>query len=380
MKTILQIAISIAITLNATAQNLPLFENFDNGLPPGWTLKAASMDFYDRIINSNCVTGNQGIKSNPSVGSNGHNKTGFLTDTLQYVQANAFVTLRFEAYAYRGNQLICPDQLFGTTPCSANGVFYVVSMATNDTIGTSAATNLDLNSGQNTIITRVDANVALNTEFKVLLDLNFLDCDVNGSVRLVADNVFIAVTEGGPLPVSLKSFNAKRLSGQNVLLSWVTAIEQSNRGFYVQRNINGSWENVTFVASRATNGNSNIDLSYTFTDLNNFKGISQYRIVQVDIAGAQKISNVSIVRGEPGKMVVFPNPSFDGNVNVLFEDQNSTRDIAINDMTGRLVKQWTNINSNSLEIDNLMPGFYTIRVFNKSTGEQAVEKFVVNKR
>ncbi|MEO6252520.1 MAG: T9SS type A sorting domain-containing protein [Ferruginibacter sp.] len=382
MKTFLLMAISIAFAFNSSAQqNVPLFENFENGLPPGWQLKASEINIYDRIVNGNCVTGNQGVVSNPSVGSNGNNKTGFLTDTLRYVQGNAFVTVRFEGYIYTGNRFRCEDQLFGTTPCTAVGVVYIVSVATGDTIGTSAVTNLDLNSGQNTIITRVDGDVPLNTEFRVLLDVSQLDCAVNGAKRFVIDNVFISVTEGGPLPVNFKSFKATRTSSQNVLVNWVTATELNNRGFYVQRLTNGTWQNISFVPTRATNGNSSGDLSYSFTDLNNYKGISQYRIVQVDIMGSQKLSEISIVRGEQGgKMIVFPNPSFDGNATIVFEDQNSSRDISLIDMTGRVVKQWTNVNNNSLRMENLMPGFYNIRVFNKSTGEQAVEKLIVNKR
>jgi hypothetical protein len=381
MKTSLLMAIAFAIALNTGAQNLPLIENFNNGLPPGWTLKAADMDLYDRNINGNCVTGNQGIKSNPSVGSNGNNKTGFLTDTLRYVQGNAFVTVRFDAFAYTGNQLRCADQLFGTTPCSAIAVVYIVSVATGDTIGTSAVINLDLNSGQNTIITQVDANVALNTEFRVLLDISRLNCAVNGSLRIVIDNVFISVTEGGPLAVYFRSFRATRSTRQNVLVNWVTGTEQNNRGFYVQRNTNGSWDNISFIPSRAVNGNSLVDLQYSFTDLNDHKGLSQYRVVQVDMNGSQRMSEVSIVRGEQsGKMIVFPNPSFDGNTTIVFEDQNNSRDIAVIDMTGRVVKQWNNVNGGSFKIDNLMPGFYNIRVFNKTTGEQVVEKIIVNKR
>ncbi|MEO7307258.1 MAG: T9SS type A sorting domain-containing protein [Ferruginibacter sp.] len=382
MKTFLLMAISIAFALNSSAQqNVPLFENFENGLPPGWQLKAANIDVYDRIVNGNCVTGNHGVVSNPSVGSNGNNKTGFLTDTLRYVQANAFVTVRFEGYIYSGNRLRCEDQLFGTTPCTAVGVVYIVSVATGDTIGTSAVTNLDLNSGQNTIITRVDENVALNTEFRVLLDVSQLDCAVNGAKRFVIDNVYISVTEGGPLAVNFKSFKATRTSSQNVLVNWTTATEQNNRGFYVQRMTNGTWQNISFVPTRATNGNSSGDLSYSFTDLNNYKGISQYRIVQVDMNGMQRTSQVSIVRGEQkDKMTVFPNPTANGNTTVLFEDESSSRDIAVIDMTGRVVKQWTNVNTNSLRIENLMPGFYNIKVFNRSTGKQSIGKITVDRR
>lgn len=381
MKTSLLFAIMIAFTLNSSAQNLPLFENFQNGLPRGWQLKSAEIDTYDRTVNGNCVTGNRGIVTGPSVGSNGNNKSGFLTDTLRSVQADAFVTVSFEGFAFKGNRLRCQDQLTGANACTAIGEVFIVSVATGDTIGSSGAINLNFTSGQNTIITQVNAGVAPNTEFRVLLDVSQLSCTVNGSKRFVLDNVLISVTAGGPLSVKFKSVKASRSSAQNVMVNWITASEQNNSGFYVQRNTKGSWENISFVASRATDGNSSADLSYSFTDANNHKGISQYRIVQVDISGVQKTSDVAIVKGEQGgKIMIFPNPSIDGKATVLFEDQNSTRDIMLIDMTGKVVKQWTNVTSNSVRLDNLTPGFYSVRIFNKTTGEQNVQKLSVNNR
>lgn len=378
MKKSLLMAITIAFGFNSYAQNLPLFEDFNNGLPPGWSLVAANIGSYDRVQAGNCVT-NQGVIAGPSIGSNGNNKTGFTTAVLQFVEANSFVVVRFEGYAYQGNQLRCEDQLFGSTPCSAVGRIYITDAATGDTLGSSAEMPLNLTTGINTLVAQVNAGVMPLTEFKVLLDISNVSCNVNGALRFVIDNVLISESGGGPLPVYFKSFKAMRISAQQVSVNWITASEQNNRGFYIQRNSGGTWEDIAFIATRAINGNSNSDLGYSFNDINNFKGISQYRIVQVDMNGTQKMSEVSIVKGEQtGKIIVFPNPSYDGNATVLFEDQNSARDITVIDMAGRVVKQWTNVNNNNLKIINLKPGFYNIRIFNRSTGEQAIEKIVVN--
>lgn len=380
MKKSLLIAITIAFGFNVSAQNLPLSENFSNGLPAGWKLLAAHMDTYNRLINGNCVA-NQGIIAGPSIGSNGNNTTGFKTSVLHSVSANSFVTVRFEGYLYSGNQLSCQNQLFASTPCSGVAKIYIISASTGATLGSSAEMALNLTTGLNSLTAQVNASVAPGTAFIVLLDISNVNCGVNGALRYAIDNVLIVSTAGGPLPVYFKSFNAIRSSGQNVLVSWVTATEQNNRGFYIQRNTSGNWDNLGFIATKSLNGNSNVDLSYSFTDINNFKGICQYRIVQVDMNNAQKISEVSIVRGEQnGKIMLFPNPSFDGNAIILFEDQNSARDISIIDLTGRIVKQWTNVNNNNLKIDNLEPGFYSIRIFNRFTREQVVEKMIVGNR
>ena len=189
--------------------------------------------------------------------------------------------------------------------------------------------------------------------------------------------------QGGqiPLPVKFASFNATR-SNSNVLLKWETASEQNNSGFAVERNINGSWEQVAFVASQAVNGNSEATLSYQYIDLNNTKGITQYRIKQVDIDAKSKYSEIRSVRGDGqlGKTIVYPNPTNDGKVNVVFEDGNVSRDISVSDMSGRTVKQLRGITNNNITIENLTPGMYSLRIVIPSTGEQSVEKIVVNKR
>ena len=185
------------------------------------------------------------------------------------------------------------------------------------------------------------------------------------------------------LPIKLKSFNAKRSSRTVVDLIWETEIEENNLGFFVDRKLaNGSWQEMTFVATKAFKGNSNTPLAYNLSDLNDSKGISLYRLRQVDIDGQQAYSVIRSVRGEGQKssVIVYPNPSGDGKVNVIFDDVKGIRDVSVNDVSGRLIKQMKGVTSNNIQIDNLNAGFYTVRILNTETGEQVVEKFVVNKR
>jgi Secretion system C-terminal sorting domain len=183
------------------------------------------------------------------------------------------------------------------------------------------------------------------------------------------------------LPVNITSFTAKR-NLSNVILKWETNWEQNNNGFAIERNIDGSWQQIGFVASQAQGGNSSDLLSYQHIDANNAKGISQYRLRQVDFDNKSKYSEIRTVRGESqiGKIIVYPNPTFDGKVNVSFEDANVIRDISLIDMNGRIINQWKAFTSNQLSIGNLTPGLYTLRVVLPETGEQIVEKIVVNKR
>jgi hypothetical protein len=184
------------------------------------------------------------------------------------------------------------------------------------------------------------------------------------------------------LPVTLRSFNAVR-NNTNVLLKWETEIEENNRGFYLEKNSgNNNWKSIGFVATKAMNGNSNSRLSYDYSDINDLKGVTQYRLRQIDRDGKQYYSQIRSVRGigQKTKTIIYPNPSSDGKVNVIFEDRDVSRHVSLMDMNGRVVRQWKNVLTNTLQIENLVTGFYTVRIINTETGEQTVEKLVVKSR
>ena len=184
------------------------------------------------------------------------------------------------------------------------------------------------------------------------------------------------------LPVALLSFTALR-NNSTVSLKWETVSEENSKGFYIQRNTGSNiWEVLGFIETKAINGSSSSRLDYTFTDLNKAKGIIQYRLKQIDIDGKFAYSPIRAVRagGQKGKTIVYPNPSNDGKVNVVFEDKDASRNISLTDMNGRVIKQWKNVVSNTLQIENLLTGFYTLRILNSETGEQIVEKIVVKNR
>ena len=192
----------------------------------------------------------------------------------------------------------------------------------------------------------------------------------------------LAAAECATLPVNLKSFTAVR-NNTYVNLKWETAQEENSKGFDIQRKLSyGGWETIGYIGTKAINGNSGSPLNYEFTDLNNAKGITQYRLRQLDLNGKQYYSLVRSVRGDgqKGKTIIYPNPSNDGKVNVVFEDKDASRNISLTDMNGRVIKQWKNVLSNTLQIENLVPGFYTLRIINSETSEQVVEKIVVKNR
>ena len=210
---------------------------------------------------------------------------------------------------------------------------------------------------------------------------NSLEFDINS---VVCNPLESSNTSGNldVLPVKMTYFNAAR-SGQNVNLSWQTSFEENNTGFEIQRFTGvGGWQTIGFVATQATYGNSGIALNYQYTDINTTKGITQYRLKQVDKGNRSAYSVIRSVRGlgQKANTIIYPNPSGDGKVSVVFDDASGIHDVSLMDVSGKTLKQWKGVTNNTIQIDNLSSGFYTVRIVNAETGEQVVEKFIVNKR
>ena len=80
------------------------------------------------------------------------------------------------------------------------------------------------------------------------------------------------------LPIRLESFRAVIQGKGTVLLSWKTASEENNKGFYIERSADGTaFETIGFVKGRNTAS------SYRFTDSRPFNGVNFYRLKQVDL-------------------------------------------------------------------------------------------------
>jgi hypothetical protein len=219
---------------------------------------------------------------------------------------------------------------------------------------------------------------AANRNQDMFLVLTQTSGQASGASRVVT----LVSTQCSPLPVTLKTFSAERVNRTAVALRWETATEINNSGFSVQRNLgNNNWTIVSFIPSQAAGGNSSSALTYNFTDANNFNGVSQYRLKQVDIDGHAKFSEIRAVRGDKqySGMIIYPNPSTNGQVTVVFDNANGPRDVTLVDMTGRVTRQWKGITGNTLQIETLNAGVYSLRVVNKETGAQSVEKISISR-
>jgi type IX secretion system substrate protein len=266
-----------------------------------------------------------------------------------------------------------------------NGYVLVYADVNNDSVLAIGTDALILDTTQFTIgpggSTTINGNIpGVNINQNLILVATITGGVANGGMVVI----LIPSSQCAALPVTFKSFNANRINRTNVALKWETATETNSSGFAVLRNMGaGVWETVSFIPSKATDGNSTAPLTYTFTDVaNSSRGVTQYRIKQVDIDSRARFSEIRAVRGfeQSGKTIVYPNPTTSGRVNVLFDDNEGTRDVMLMDMSGRLIKQWNGVTGNLLQIDNLTQGMYSLKVMNRDTGAQSIEKIVVNNR
>jgi hypothetical protein len=122
----------------------------------------------------------------------------------------------------------------------------------------------------------------------------------------------VMVSKQDFLPVELLYLKGREDNGK-ALLTWATAQEKNNQGFYVERrnvlNKDDFFSKVGFVAGK---GNSSVSTGYSYQDRNVTPGTYDYRLVQVDLDGAEKTSNmVEVGIGTPSNYSLeqnYPNP------------------------------------------------------------------------
>jgi hypothetical protein len=238
----------------------------------------------------------------------------------------------------------------------------------------------------------LDGNAAANRQFYSFivsgltwpagdtLTLRWNDPNVGGNDDgLAIDNFNFTIA--GTLPVQFKSFTATK-NNDAVNLKWATATESNNKGFEVQRSVNGAkYQTLGFVKG---NGNSNVVKTYSFTDAHNTTGNICYRLKQIDFNGASEFSKVACVNVELEKttaVVTTPNP-FNGSLHIKYiSATEGTANVQIIDMLGKS-HQNTNMvvnkgeNTLTLDTDALPVGIYFIRVTN---GAEVTTQRIVKK-
>ena len=180
----------------------------------------------------------------------------------------------------------------------------------------------------------------------------------------------VNITLSCPLPVTLTSFSGKALSNNKIQLDWVTASELENNFFAIEKSRDG--RNFIQLAKETGFGTSNIVHKYQYTDDVPFTGINYYRLKQVDYNGTFVYSNIIVVNTATQSgptLLVYPNPTR-GNTSLNLElglNQSQMVHLCLCDATGKIFYQGDKqlnegLNKESIQLSNLQPGIYFIRV------------------
>ena len=179
-----------------------------------------------------------------------------------------------------------------------------------------------------------------------------------------------------PLPIVGLEFTAFRLNNNEVQLTWKTLQEINNKGFYIQRQLQheGDFSPLQFVNSRAIGGNSSTPLNYSTIDANDYSGNSYYRIKQEDLDGKFMYSLIRSVKGETTtdiNMQVWPVPAKEV-VHVKIEGLQKDDQILVLDMSGKIVQQLPIQVHATVQLSNLIPGHYIVRLASDKTMSQKI--------
>lgn len=167
----------------------------------------------------------------------------------------------------------------------------------------------------------------------------------------------------------LLSFNANK-QNNGVKVDWTTSNEQNYTRFAVERSNDGG-KTFDVIDSLASDSQG----SYNFVDQNPLSGQNQYRLKQLDINDSVSYSTVVTIQysNQTNNLVknnisVYPNPAV-SNINVVVVNGTSepaTYNIQLSNSFGLVIKQTTSAQPTwQIDVSNLMPGTYIVKVFNK---------------
>ncbi|WP_170916556.1 T9SS type A sorting domain-containing protein [Dyadobacter psychrophilus] len=192
---------------------------------------------------------------------------------------------------------------------------------------------------------------SISGEFSVVTGISRwrIDNSSGNMLKLIYDST---------LPVNLAEFNAKA-AGNGVRLSWRTATETDNAGFYIERSVNGfSWQDIGFVAGNGTTKKTN---DYLFGDENPFPGTNYYRLRQTDFDGSIAHSRVKAVTINLADTDLYVWADTGRTAYVVSKD--AIEQVTVINLSGRLVASSA---SSSVDLAHVPPGILVINVKTKN--------------
>ncbi|OGX83459.1 hypothetical protein BEN47_04015 [Hymenobacter lapidarius] len=182
-----------------------------------------------------------------------------------------------------------------------------------------------------------------NTFFQLGRDSNSNNILVKNGVTTFATFTLSEQQGALPLPVTLTTFDAKRV-GTDALVTWETASEFNSKGFEVQVSTDGKqFRTLGSVASASANSTKKTSYRYVDTEANKV-GTRYYRLRQIDIDGKDAFFAPRTVlftgKALATAMVAYPNPINGNELRLVLQSVVAGKGLLrITDMTGRLIRQ-----------------------------------------
>ena len=160
-----------------------------------------------------------------------------------------------------------------------------------------------------------------------------------GRYNLTAVGVFdifvMKLSQFAALPVIWLNFNGIPLNNETYL-SWSTATEINNKGFEVQKSMNGqTFTGIGFVTGA---GNSSLINNYSYTDTKVLSGSNYYRLKQIDLDGRFSYSPVIKLDYSKFEWAVMGNPVNSNSWVQLQLDKTANVSLQIIAINGEIIK------------------------------------------
>jgi hypothetical protein len=168
------------------------------------------------------------------------------------------------------------------------------------------------------------------------------------------------------LPVTILSFSAVQ-QGNAAVLNWRVANQINNKGYFVEKSVNGiSYNSIGFVAADEK------QTSFTYTDKSLTDGVSYYRIKEVDNDGKYMYSTVQKIEYSKFTWKITGNPLNNSSVQLML-DKPANISVQIVSSNGNIIK--------AIQKGNLLAGNYNIplNINNVSTGVYIIRLLVDDK-
>jgi hypothetical protein len=305
---------------------------------------------------------------------------GTISSNIYVDSANAAIRKDANNVEYLGRNFTITPQ---TQPNNAiRVVFYFTAAEWQKLVAANDGDNNDVSNISDLRLTKFGSNICTNTlsagSGSLLTPIAFGNVGVN--YYLVFDfpsfsTAFLhggnaALNSGTSLPVVCTNFTIQQKL-QQVQLSWSTASATNNKGFEIERSIDGNRFNTIAFVTGITNS-STIN-NYTFIDQTTATGVYFYRIKQVDlnntfsyICNTKKIT----VQQKSKLYELYPNPA--KNFIYLKSNTNVGEQLTVQiiDLSGKVIHQLKHqAQSQPISIQNLHSGSYFLKVITQFTVE-----------